>query len=36
MNLRQTGCEGMEWIYPVQDWHQWEALVNTVLYLQVT
>jgi hypothetical protein len=32
---RQIGWEGMEWIYMAEDRDQWQALVNTVMYLWV-
>jgi hypothetical protein len=28
MELRETGCDGMDWIELVQDRDQWRALVN--------
>jgi hypothetical protein len=35
MDLRETGWDGMDWIYIAQDRDQWSALVNTVMYLRV-
>jgi hypothetical protein len=35
MDLRETGCGGMDWIDLAQDRDQWSALVNTVINLQV-
>jgi len=35
MNLRETGWEGVDWIYLGQDRGHWRALVNTVIILQV-
>jgi hypothetical protein len=35
MDLRETTSEGVEWIHLVQDRDQWQALVNTVIKLQV-
>jgi hypothetical protein len=35
MDLREIGCDGMEWIDLVQDRDQWRALVNTVMNLRV-
>jgi len=33
MNLRETGCEGVDWIHLARDRGQWWALVNTVMGL---
>jgi hypothetical protein len=35
MNLREIGWGGMDWIVLAQDRNLWEALVNTVMNLQV-
>jgi hypothetical protein len=35
MFLKETGCEGMELIHLTQDRDKWQALVNTVMNLQV-
>jgi hypothetical protein len=35
MDLRETGCDGMDWIDLAQDRDQWRALVNTVMNLRV-
>jgi hypothetical protein len=35
MDLRGTGWEGVDWIHLVQDREQRQALVNTVMNLQV-
>jgi hypothetical protein len=35
MDLREIGCDGMDWIDLAQDRDQWRALVNTVMNLQV-
>jgi hypothetical protein len=31
MNLRETGCKGVEWIQLAQDRDWWEAFVNAVM-----
>jgi hypothetical protein len=35
MDLGETGWDGMEWIDLAVDGHQWRALVNMVMKLQV-
>jgi hypothetical protein len=35
MDLRETGCDGVDWIDMAQDRDLWRALVNTVLNLRV-
>jgi hypothetical protein len=35
MNLQEVGCEGMDWIDMAQDRDRWQALVYTVINLQV-
>jgi hypothetical protein len=35
MDLREIGCNGVDWIEMAQDRVQWRALVNTVLNLRV-
>jgi hypothetical protein len=35
MDLRETGCGGMDWINLTQDRHQWMARVNKVMKLRV-
>jgi hypothetical protein len=35
MDLKETGCGGMDWIDLAQDREQWRALVNTVMRLWV-
>jgi hypothetical protein len=35
MDLREIGCDGVDWIDVVQDRDHWRALVNTVLNLRV-
>jgi hypothetical protein len=33
MDLRETGCGGVEWIHLAQDKNRWRALVNAVMIL---
>jgi hypothetical protein len=35
MDLREIGCDGVDWIDMAQDRDEWRALVNTVLNLRV-
>jgi hypothetical protein len=35
MDVREIGCDGMDWIKLAQDKDQWMALVNTVMNLRV-
>jgi hypothetical protein len=35
MDLREIGCDGMDWIDLSQDRDQWRAFVNTVMNLWV-
>jgi hypothetical protein len=35
MNLRKIGWKGVDWMHLTQDRHQWCALVNTIINLQV-
>jgi hypothetical protein len=35
MDLREIGCDGMDWIDLAQDRDQWRALVSTVMNLRV-
>jgi hypothetical protein len=35
MDLREIGCDGMDWIELAQDRDQWGALVNTVMNLRI-
>jgi hypothetical protein len=35
MDLRETGWDGMDWIYLAQDRVQWRALANTAINLRV-
>jgi hypothetical protein len=34
-DLKEIGCNGMDWILLAQDRGQWRALVNTVMNLLV-
>jgi hypothetical protein len=31
MDIREVGCEGMDWIKLAQDRDKWQALVNAVM-----
>jgi hypothetical protein len=35
MDLREIGCDGMDWIDLAQNKAQWRALVKTVMNLRV-
>jgi len=35
MDVREVGWEGVDWMHLAQDRDQWQALVNTVMNLQV-
>jgi len=35
MDLREVGCEGVDWMHLAQDRNQWQALVNTGMNVQV-
>jgi hypothetical protein len=35
MDLRETGCKGVDWMHLAQDRFRWRALVNTVMNLRV-
>jgi thermostable 8-oxoguanine DNA glycosylase len=35
MHLKETGCEGVDWIYLAQDRDKLRALANTVIYFRV-
>jgi hypothetical protein len=35
MDLREIGWCGMDWIDLAEDWHQWRAVVKTVMNLLV-
>jgi hypothetical protein len=35
IDLRETGCDGMDWVDVTQDRDQWRALMNTVMNLRV-
>jgi hypothetical protein len=35
MDLREIGCDGMDWFELAQDREQWRVLVNMVMNLRV-
>jgi hypothetical protein len=35
INLRERGWEGVDWIHLAQDRDQWQALVNTIMNIQI-
>jgi hypothetical protein len=35
IDLREIGCDGMDWIELAQDWDQWRGLLNMVMNLQI-
>jgi hypothetical protein len=35
MDLREIGCDDMDWIYLAQDRDQWRALVNAIMNFRV-
>jgi hypothetical protein len=35
IDLREIGCDGMDWIDLAQDRNKWRAVVNTVMNLRV-
>jgi hypothetical protein len=35
MNLKEIGCEDVEWIHLAQDRGQWRVLVKIIMNLQV-
>jgi hypothetical protein len=35
MDLREIGCDGMDWIDLAEDRDQWRAFMNTVMNLRV-
>jgi hypothetical protein len=34
MDLREIGCDGMDWIDLAQDMNQWRVLMNTIMNLR--
>jgi hypothetical protein len=34
MNVREIVWKGVDWIYLAQDRDQWQAVLNTVMYLR--
>jgi hypothetical protein len=35
MDLREIGCDGMDWLELAEDRDHWRALVNTVMNLRI-
>jgi hypothetical protein len=35
MDIREIGCEGVDWIHLAQHRDQWRAVVNTVMNLRI-
>jgi len=35
MDVKEMGCDGMDWIHVTQDINRWRAVVNTVMNLWV-
>jgi hypothetical protein len=35
LDIREIGCEGVDWIHLAQDRNQWWAVVNTVMNIWV-
>jgi hypothetical protein len=35
MYPKEVEWEGVNWIHLAQDWNQWQALMNTIMNLQV-
>jgi len=35
MDLREIGCEVVDWLHLAQDRDQWRAVMNTVMKLRV-
>jgi hypothetical protein len=35
MDLKETECEGVDWLRVVQDRDQWRALLNTAMNLPI-
>jgi hypothetical protein len=36
VNFKELGWEGMDWIYLAEDWDKWQAVVSTIINLQVS
>jgi hypothetical protein len=35
INLKDTVCEGVNWVHLTQDRHHWQALGNTIMVFRV-
>jgi len=35
MDLKEIGCEDVNWIHMAQNWEQWQAFVNVVMDLWI-